>query len=129
MPEINIPEVLAEVRAAFERYEQALRQNDVVLLNELFWDSRLTLRYGISENLYGHEQIAGFRSARWAPGLARTRSNIVITTYGCDFATANTEFRRDSMPGKVGRQSQVWVKTADGWRVVAAHVSFMSMPT
>ena len=129
MPEINIPEVVAEVSAAFERYEKALMENDVAVLNELFWNSLLTLRYGIAENLYGHEQIASFRSARPAQGLARTRSNIVITTYGRDFAIANTEFRRDSMPGKVGRQSQTWVRTAQGWRVVAAHVSVISAPS
>jgi hypothetical protein len=127
MPEINIPEVVAEVSAAFERYEKALMENNVAVLNELFWASPLTLRYGIAENLYGHEQIAAYRGTRSA--LARKRSNIVITTYGCDFATANTEFRRDSMPGKIGRQSQTWVRTADGWRVVAAHVSFMNTPS
>jgi hypothetical protein len=129
MPEINIPEVVAEVSAAFERYEKALMANDVALLNELFWNSPFTLRLGIAENLYGHEQIASFRNARPAQGLARTRSNIVITTYGHDFATANTEFRRDSMPGKVGRQSQTWVRTAQGWRVVAAHVSVIIAPS
>ena len=126
MPEINIPEVVAEVSAAFERYENALMENDVAVLNELFWVSPLTLRYGIAENLYGHEQIAAYRGTRSA--LARTRSNIVITIFGRDFATANTEFWRDSVPGKVGRQSQTWVRTADGWRVVAAHVSFIDIP-
>lgn len=127
MPEINIPKVVGEVSAAFERYENALMDNDVAVLNELFWNSPLTLRYGIAENLYGHDQIAAYRGTRSA--LARTRSSIVITTYGRDFATANTEFRRDSMPGKVGRQSQTWVRTSDGWRVVAAHVSFMYVPS
>ena len=126
MPEINIPEVVAEVSAAFERYENALMENDVAVLNELFWVSPLTLRYGIAENLYGHEQIAAYRGTRSA--LARTRSNIVITTFGRNFATSNTEFWRDSVPGKVGRQSQTWVRTADGWRVVAAHVSFIDIP-
>ena len=126
--EINIPEVVAEVNAAFERYEKALVENDVATLNEMFWKSPHTLRYGITENLYGHEQIAGFRSARSPAGMTRTRSNIVITTYGRDFATADTEFRRESAPGKTGRQSQTWMRTTDGWRVVAAHVSFMSVP-
>ena len=128
MLEINVPEVVAEASAAFERYETALAENDVAVLNELFWESPLTLRYGITENLYGHEQIAGFRSGRSPAGMSRMRSNIVITTYGRDFATANTEFRRDSAPGKIGRQSQAWMKTPDGWRIVAAHVSFMSLP-
>lgn len=121
---INLPDVVAEVTAAFERYEQALVINDVTVLDELFWRSSHTLRYGASENLYGWEQIASFRSGRSPVGLARTRQNIVITTYGRDFATANTEFRRDSTP-KVGRQSQAWVRMPEGWRIVAAHVSFM----
>lgn len=121
---INLPDVVAEVTAAFERYEQALVINDVTVLDELFWRSSHTLRYGAGENLYGWEQIASFRSGRSPVGLARTRQNIVITTYGRDFATANTEFRRDSTP-KVGRQSQAWVRMPEGWRIVAAHVSFM----
>ena len=126
MLEINIPEVVAEVSTAFERYEKALAEGDAAGLNELFWVSPHTLRFGISENLYGHAQIAGFRSNLWK-SLPRTRSNIVITTYGRDFATANTEFRRTSTP-RIGRQSQTWMRTNDGWRVIAAHVSFMDSP-
>jgi hypothetical protein len=121
---VNLPEIVAEVTAAFERYEQALVTNDVTVLDELFWRSPHTLRYGAGEILYGWEQIASFRSGRSPVGLARTRQNIVITTYGRDFATANTEFRRDSTP-KVGRQSQTWVRMPEGWRIVAAHVSLM----
>ena len=94
--EINIPAVVAEVNAAFERYEQALIVNDIAVLGELFWNSPLTLRYGMAENLYGYEAIQGFRSARSAVGLARTRKNVIVTTYGRDFATANTEFYRAS---------------------------------
>jgi hypothetical protein len=124
---INIPDVVKEVGDAFERYEKALMENDVAVLNELFWASPHTLRYGITEILYGHDEIAGFRGNRPATGLARTRANIVITTYGRDFATAHTEFRRTSTP-RVGRQSQTWMRTADGWRVVAAHVSYMDAP-
>lgn len=124
MPPINLPDVVAEVTAAFERYEQALVTNDVDVLDELFWKSPHTLRYGAAENLYGWEQIASFRAGRSPAGLARTRQNIVITTYGRDFATANTEFRRDSTP-KVGRQSQTWVRMPEGWRIVAAHVSLI----
>ena len=123
MPEVNLPDVLAEVTAAFARYEQALITNDVAVLDELFWDSPLTLRYGATENLYGYAAIKAFRGARAASDLPRTTRNTVITSYGRDFATANTEFLRDSMNGKVGRQSQTWVKTPAGWRVVAAHVS------
>jgi hypothetical protein len=128
MPEINLPEVLAEVTAAFQRYERALNGNDVAALDELFWDSPHTLRYGIGENLYGHAQIAAFRAARSPAGLARTLSGTVITTYGRDMATANTLFERDSAPGKIGRQSQTWMRTGAGWRVVAAHVSLIPKP-
>ena len=126
MPEINIPEVVAEVNAAFQRYEVALNANDVAVLDELFWNNPLTLRYGIGENLYGYAQIAAFRSGRSPAGLARRIKGTVITTYGQDMATANTLFERDSAPGKVGRQSQTWIKTPEGWRVVAAHVSLIA---
>jgi len=122
--EINIPEVLAEVAAAFARYEQALLANDVAVLNALFWDSPHTLRYGPAENLYGHAEISAFRAARSPAGLERELLRTVITTYGRDFATANTTFRRG---GRIGRQSQAWVRMPEGWRVVAAHVSLMPL--
>lgn len=127
MHEVNIPEILAEVTQLFERYEKALVTNDIAVLNELFWNSPLTLRYGAGENLYGFEQIAAFRGARPPVGLARRLRNTVITTYGRDFATANTEFERDNMPAP-GRQSQTWLRTDEGWRIVAAHVSVMQLP-
>lgn len=126
MPEIDIPEVVAEVSAAFQRYEVALNANDVAVLDELFWNNPLTLRYGIGENLYGYAQIAAFRSGRSPAGLARRIKGTVITTYGRDMATANTLFERDSASGKIGRQSQTWMKTLEGWRVVAAHVSLIA---
>ncbi|MGC4396317.1 oxalurate catabolism protein HpxZ [Hydrogenophaga sp. T2] len=122
---INDPAVLAEVTAAFERYEIALVTNDVAVLDELFWNSPHTLRYGATENLYGYAQIQAFRAARPAAGLARTLGRTVITTYGRDFATANTEFHR-SGSDRVGRQSQTWLRTPEGWRVVAAHVSLLA---
>jgi uncharacterized protein YvpB len=122
-PDINRPEVLAEVAAAFGRYEAALTGNDIAVLDELFWDSQFTLRYGTGENLYGIDAIRAFRLARNPAGLERTLHNTVITTFGDDFATTNTEFRRDGHP--LGRQSQTWVRVPAGWRVVAAHVSFM----
>jgi Protein of unknown function (DUF3225) len=121
--DIDIPEVKAEVEAAFARYEAALVGNDVAALDELFVKSARTLRYGIAENLYGHGEIAAFRAARPSAGLERTLERTVITTYGLDLATAWTLFRRPSLAGKIGRQSQVWVRTPDGWRVAAAHVS------
>ncbi len=126
--EINIPEVVAEVSAAFERYEAALVSNDVTTLNELFWNDLRTIRYGIGENLYGYEEIQGFRVARSPVGLERRRSRTVITTYGRDFATASTLFYRDTAPGKVGRQMQTWARFPEGWRVVAAHVSVIDAP-
>ena len=122
--EINLPDVHAEVSAAFARYEDALVHNQVDVLDELFWPSEFTVRFGVGENLYGIDAIRAFRNARPAVGLARTLHNTTITTYGRDFATAMTEFRRESST-KTGRQSQTWVRFAEGWRVVAAHVSLL----
>ncbi|MDB6000555.1 MAG: hypothetical protein JWP52_2254 [Rhizobacter sp.] len=122
--DINIPQVLAEVTAAFERYEDALVHNKVEVLDELFWNSPHTLRYGATENLHGFAEIQAFRASRPAQGLARDLMRTRITTYGRDFATANTEFVRAGST-KNGRQSQTWMRTAQGWRVVSAHVSFL----
>jgi hypothetical protein len=119
--QIDLPEVKAEVIAAFQRYERALMANDVATLNQIFRNDPRTIRYGIGENLYGHAEIAGFRAARSPAGLARTTSRTVITTYGRDMGVASTLFHRT--PGKVGRQMQTWVRFPDGWHVVAAHVS------
>jgi hypothetical protein len=121
--DINLPDVKAEVEAAFAAYETALMANDVDGLQGLFWDSDLTIRYGIGENLYGYQEIGAFRAARSPAGLARTTERTVITTFGKDFATAATLFYRETTPGKVGRQMQSWARTPGGWRVVAAHVS------
>ena len=121
--EIDLPDVVAEVRAAFERYEAALVSNDVATLNGLFHDDSRTIRYGGTENLYGYGEIKSFRAARSPTGLGRTLSKTVISTYGRDFAVASTLFHRPSMPGKIGRQMQIWVRFPEGWRVVAAHVS------
>lgn len=122
---INHPETHAEVSAVFARYEQALVNNDVGVLDELFWQSPDTIRFGVAENLFGAEAILAFRKARPAAGLARTLSQTVITTYGRDAATASTLFHRASSPGKVGRQMQTWVRFPQGWKVVAAHVSIV----
>ena len=122
--DINLPEVHAEMTAAFERYEDALVNNHVEVLDELFWASEHTVRYGVAENLVGIQAIRAFRAARPARGLERTLARTVITTYGRDFATAMTEFRRIGA-AKLGRQSQTWVRMPPGWRVVAAHVSLM----
>jgi hypothetical protein len=120
--EINLPDVLAEVTAVFARYEDALVNNRIAVLDELFWAAPQTVRYGVGENLVGIEAIRAFRLARPSTGLARRLANTVITTYGRDVATAMTEFRRDGSL-KIGRQSQTWVRLPEGWRVVAAHVS------
>ena len=126
--EIDLPEVLAEVTAQFERYEQALMTNDVAVLDELFRKDARTLRYGIGENLYGHGEIASFRAARSPVGLMRRTPRTVITTYGRHAAVASTLFYRDTLPGKVGRQMQTWVRFPEGWRIVAAHVSIIDEP-
>jgi len=126
--EIDLPEVVAEVRREFERYERALVSNDVALLDALFRDDARTIRYGGAENLYGYAEIKAFRAARPSAGLTRTLSRTVITTYGRDFAIASTLFDRPSLPGKIGRQMQTWVRFPEGWRVVAAHVSTIDAP-
>ncbi|GAA5232301.1 oxalurate catabolism protein HpxZ [Verticiella sediminum] len=123
--QINLPEVLAEVTEQFARYERALTGNDVAVLDELFWNSPHTLRYGAAENLYGYDEIQAFRAARPSQGLAREVVRTAITTYGRDYATTNIEFERN---GRIGRQSQTWVRMPEGWRVVTAHVSNMAQP-
>jgi hypothetical protein len=126
--EIDLPEVVAEVRTAFERYERALVSNDVAALDAIFRNDPRSIRYGVGENLHGYKEIEAFRAARSPVGLARTLSKTVITTYGRDFAVASTLFHRASMSGKVGRQMQTWVRCPEGWRVVAAHVSVIDEP-
>ena len=126
--EIDLPEVVAEVTAAFERYEKALVSNDVAVLDELFRNDPRTIRYGGSENLYGYSEIAAFRAARSPLGLARALSRTVISSYGRDCAVASTLYHRANAPGKVGRQMQTWVRFTEGWRVVAAHVSMIDEP-
>ncbi len=121
---VNIPEVLAEVEKVFHRYEKALNENDQPVLNELFWNSPHTLRYGIAEQLYGYEEIKGFRSGRPVIDLRRELVKVVITTFGRDFATASCEYKRLET-GRRGRQMQTWMRLPEGWRVVAAHVSLL----
>ena len=128
MTEINDPTIVAEVRAAFDRYDQGLVDNDVTVLNDSFWESPHTLRYGVGENLYGHAEIAAFRAARTPSqhqARARRLEKTLITTFGRDYAVANTEYVILAT-GQRGRQSQTWLRTADGWKVVAAHVSLMA---
>jgi hypothetical protein len=127
--DIDLPDVVAEVKAAFDRYEKALVTNDVAVLDELFRDDQRTIRYGAGEILYGSSEIKSFRSARSPVALGRKLSRTVITTFGRQFAVASTLYERPSAPGKIGRQTQTWVKFPEGWRVVAAHVSLMDKPT
>ena len=122
---IDLPDVKAEVEAAFAAYERALVTNDVATLEALFWDDPRTIRYGGGENLHGMDEIRAFRRARPSTGLARELRRTVVTTHGRDMATAMTLFVRDSASGKIGRQSQTWVRFPDGWKVVAAHVSLI----
>jgi Protein of unknown function (DUF3225) len=126
--ELDLPDVVAEVTAQFARYEQALVTNDTKVLGELFRADPRTLRYGIAENLYGHAEISAFRAARSPVGLMRRTARTIVTAYGRDTAVASTLFYRDSMPGKVGRQMQTWVRFPEGWRIVAAHVSIIDEP-
>ncbi|MFH8133522.1 oxalurate catabolism protein HpxZ [Pantoea osteomyelitidis] len=123
--EIDLPSVVTEVTAAFNRYEQALVSNDIAVLDELFWHDARTVRLGAGENLYGIDEIRAFRAARPSVGLARSLRNTVITTYGTDYAVCSTEFTREGNE-KIGRQQQTWVRMPDGWRIVAAQVSLMS---
>ena len=126
--EIDLPDVVAEVRAAFDRYEKALVSNDVPMLDELFRDDPRTIRYGAGEILHGYSEIKSFRSARSPVALGRKLSRTIVTTFGREFAVASTLYERPSAPGKIGRQMQTWVKFPEGWRVVAAHVSLMDKP-
>ena len=126
--QVDLPDVLAEVTEQFARYEKALVSNDVGVLGELFRNDARTLRYGVGENLYGYDAITAFRAARSPIGLGRRTDRTMITTYGRDTAVASTLFYRDSLPGRVGRQMQTWVRFAEGWRIVAAHVSIIDEP-
>ena len=126
--DIDIPEVVAEVRSAFERYEKALVTNDVETLDAMFRNDPRTIRYGATENLYGYKEIEAFRAGRSPAGLMRTLSKPVITTFGRDFAMASTLFHRTIAPGKVGRMTQTWVRCPEGWRIVVGHVSVIDEP-
>lgn len=125
--DIDIPEVKAEVESVFAEYERALIENDLALVDRFFLDEPTTIRYGIAENLYGHREITAWRAT--APRVpARVLERTVITTFGRDFAVVSTLFRRAEAPGKIGRQMQTWIRTSDGWRVAAAHVSVIDDP-
>ncbi len=120
----NEPGVLAEVTAAVAAYETALMTNDVEALDGFFRDAPETVRYGVAENLYGFEAIAAFRIGRSGGSPARSRLRTEITTFGRDFAVANVEFLREGA-NRSGRQSQAWIRTETGWKIVSAHVSLL----
>ncbi len=125
---VDDPETRAEVEAAFAAYERALIENDVAALDRFFLQSQHAIRYGVAENLYGHEAIKAFRASRSPSGLARRLERTHIVTYGRDCAIAATLFRRETAPGKIGRQMQTWVRFPAGWRIAAAHVSVIDEP-
>jgi hypothetical protein len=122
----NIPEVVTEVRDLFERYEQALIDKDVDVLDATFWNSPHTIRYAVTEHGYGFDQIHAHRVARPpGPGTKEKRIRLEILTLGRDLATVNLEYKVRGR-GRVGRQSQTWVRFPDlGWKVIAAHVSML----
>ena len=122
--EPNIPEVVEEVRVLFERYEQALIDKDVDVLDDTFWRSPHTIRYAMGEHGYGFDAIHAHRVARPpGPGIKEERRRLEILTLGRDFATVNLEFEVREKP-LIGRQSQTWIRFPDvGWKVVSAHVS------
>jgi hypothetical protein len=122
--EVNRPDVQAELEATFLQYERALTENIVEDLTGLFWDSEITLRYGANEMLYGAKAIHAFRAARPSGPRPRELLRYVVTTFGSDYGVANAEFRAPGDP-RLGRQSQTWVRMEQGWRIVAAHVSFL----
>ena len=124
--EINDPEVIAELRALYPLYETALVNNDVETLTSMFWASPYAIRFGAGENLYGVDEIEAFRNVRAPSNLARRVIRLEIVSFGKDFGSITLEFERDTASGLVlGRQSQVWVRLAEGWRIVSAHVSLL----
>lgn len=125
---IDLPEIVAEVKAAYDRYNDAVNTGNIAVMNSTFRNDPRTLRYGQAENLYGYKEIEGFRAAAQPLNPPRTLAKTVITTYGRDYAVASTLTYRANLPGKVGRQMQTWVRFPDGWHVVAAHVSTIDEP-
>ena len=122
--EINNPEIVEEMTDAFMSYEKALKDNDVKMINHLFWNDPKTLRYGPNGTLISHAALSAFRRDRKTEGVRRKLKNTQIITFGRDFAVANTEADDESEPGTL-RQSQTWARTADGWKIVSAHVSYL----
>jgi hypothetical protein len=124
---INDPETLAELEALYPQYETALVSNDVDTLTRMFWASPHVVRFGATETLYGIDEIRAFRKGRSPVNLARTIRRIDIVTFGKDYGSVTLEFERTVNARTIlGRQSQVWVRLPEGWRIAAAHVSVLS---
>lgn len=126
--EINTPEIVAEVRSVFDEYERAFVANDVDALDAFFLQEPTTIRYGAADMQLGMEELRAYRRTVSPVGLERELRDTVITTYGADLGIASTLFFRARHPGKTGRQMQTWIRTSDGWRIVAAHVSLIDSP-
>lgn len=126
MNSINDPALVAELTQLYLTYEKALCENDLATLDALFWESPEVVRFGATENLYGIDAIRTFRQERPTQDLAREISHLKVVTFGEDTATVTLEFCR-SIAGvpRSGRQSQVWRKFPEGWKIVSAHVSLL----
>jgi hypothetical protein len=123
---INDPEIVEELRALYPRYEEALINNDVDTLVAMFWAGPEVMRFGVTENLYGPEELEAFRKSRPAANLERTITRLDIVSFGRDLASITLEFERTASNATIrGRQSQVWVRLLEGWRIVQAHVSLL----
>lgn len=123
---INDPEIVAELKALYPGYEAALMANDADTLTRMFWASPHAMRFGVTENLYGIDEIEAFRKGRSPANLARTVKRLDIVTFGRDFASVTLEFERAINEKAIsGRQTQAWVRFDEGWRIVSAHVSVL----
>jgi hypothetical protein len=124
--QINDPQVVAELQELYPKYEAALMSNDAETLTQMFWTSPHVMRFGVTENLYGIDEIEAFRKGRSPVNLARTVKRLDIVTFGRDFGSVTLEFERVANGKTIsGRQSQVWVRLPEGWRIVSAHVSVL----
>jgi hypothetical protein len=124
--EINHPETHTLLRDLALQYEEALTGNDVETLTAMFWNSPHVMRFGVTENLYGADELEAFRRSRPSVGLARRVVRLDIVCFGDSFGSVTLEFERE-VAGRIvrGRQSQTWVRLEEGWRIVAAHVSLL----
>ncbi|BAZ00652.1 hypothetical protein NIES37_46470 [Tolypothrix tenuis PCC 7101] len=126
MTTVNDPAVVAEVTDLYLKYEEALANNNLEVMDSLFWDAAEVVRFGVTENLYGSEEIRNFRASRPNPKIEREISHLKVVTFGKYTATVTLEFRRIINNVEMfGRQSQTWYRFPQGWKIVSAHVSFL----